>query len=243
MSDESYNYPASENVNDMMPAKTPKGWDMNDQKKQTVEEELQNSHTKHGMYASIPMVCRAEKCPFAEVCWVQQEGKTQKGTRCDLEVSMIVKNLDEYKESLEVDEKDRVDMGLIRELIDLDVQMHRAEMKLAIDGDFMPETVIGMSDKGDEITQPMLHKATDYKEKVSKKRHSILQLLHSTRKDKASDKAQAVDNPSTYASDLMRRWMENKQAESQGQTIEGEYEDVSPDEHHRLDDASKDDNQ
>lgn len=233
-----HNYPTSERVEDMMPARTPKGWDMNDEKKQTVEEELQNSHTKHGMYASIPMVCRAEACPFAEVCWVQQEGKTQRGTRCDLEVSMIVKNLDEYTEALDVDEKDKVDMGLIRELIDLDVQMHRAEMKLAIDGDFMPDTVIGMNDKGDEISQPMLHKATDYKEKVSKKRHSILQLLHSTRKDKASDKNQVMDNPSTYASQLMQRMEEMKKAQ-EGQTIDGEYEDVSPDEHHRLRDASE----
>lgn len=174
--------------------------------------------TKHGLYAAIPMVCKESDCPYAPVCPILKAGLTTLGERCVLEISLITKKYTEYMKELDIEEEDSVDLSLLKDLIDYDVQILRAENKMAVDGDFVKENVVGIGDDGAPIVQEQISNAANYKDKIQSKRNRTLELLNSTRKDKAGSKLTVTLDPSQYASKLM------KEAESQ-LTIDAEYEE------------------
>lgn len=110
------------------------------------------------------------------------------GSRCPLEIGLIMKRVDEYQKEFHVADNDVVDMSLIKDLVDYDVQLFRAENRIAMQGDFIEDVVVSVTDNGQEITAPQISKAAEYKEKIMTKKHKVLQLMHSTRSDKAGDR-------------------------------------------------------
>lgn len=181
----------------------PKAWRISDKGMQAIKTAVGMAQTKHGLYAAIPMLCKAEACPYASVCPLAEMGEAPKGERCPLEIAMILKRYEEYSMEFNIDENNVVDMGLVKDLIDYDIQMFRAENKIAVQGDFVEDVVITVTEGGEAITAPQLSKATEYKDKIMTKRLKILELMNSTRKDKAGDKLQISLDPSSYASQLM----------------------------------------
>lgn len=198
----------------------PSAWGSSDKLKTAVGIATQMGNVKHGMYAAIPIVCKGELCPYAKTCPLVEMNMAPVKERCPIEISQILQRFDAYTEELGIDTDNIVDMTLVKDLIDLDVQLNRADMKLAADGDFLQDIVVTVTENGDEITNPAIHKAVEYKEKLLKKRHDILQLLHSTRKDKAGDKITITMDPSSYASQLM----------AQAAAMQKNIIDVTPDE-------------
>lgn len=215
--------PRSENIESLLPSREelPTEWKVSERGMRALNAALSMAATKHGLYASIPMLCKADDCPYAEVCPLVEMEQAPHGERCPLEIARILKKYNDYTKELQIDEKNIVDMSLIKDLIDLDIQITRADNKLAIDGDFLQEQVVGISEQtGEAITNPAIHKAVEYKEKLLKKRHDTLQLLHSTRKDKAGDKLTVSLDPSTYAAQLMEK------AAKQRKIIDAEVSDA-----------------
>src|SRR5437764_927031 len=51
-------------------------------------EHLSPSKIKTGFLASIPMICRAEACPIAAQCPLQQQNIAPKGARCPFESAL-----------------------------------------------------------------------------------------------------------------------------------------------------------
>ena len=195
---------------DAMPAE----WKLSNTGMKAVNAAIAMAATKHGLYASIPMLCKADECPYAEVCPLIEMELAPHGERCPLEIARIIQKYEDYTRELHIDtEKGNIiDLTLIKDLIDLDIQITRADNKLAIDGDFIQDNVVGISEHtGEAITTPAIHKAVEYKDKLLKKRHDVLQLLHSTRKDKAGDKITVTLDPSTYAAKLMQQAAEMRQ--------------------------------
>lgn len=166
---------------------------------------------KHGLYAAIPIVCKAHACPYAATCPLLQMDMAPLGERCPIEISKILKGFETYSRELQIDEDNIVDMTLLKDLLDIEVQIDRANKKLANDADFIQDVVVTISEHGDEITQPQIHKAVDFKDKLIKQKQNILQLLHSTRKDKAGDKMTITLDPSTYAAQLMAEAAKQRQ--------------------------------
>lgn len=196
--------PKSEHIEDLMKVELPSAWGSSAKSKRAIEKSIKQSSVKHGLYASIPMVCRGERCAYKETCPLFIEQEHPEGERCPIEISQILTKFEQYTQELNIEDfSNIIDMTLIKDLIDLDVQLTRADNRLAIDGDFIQDVVITVTEDGDEITNPAIHKAVEYKEKLLKKRHDVLQLLNSTRKDKAGDKLQITLDPSTYAAQLM----------------------------------------
>lgn len=208
-----------ENLPLISQAKLPMEWQFSARGVQALTIASQMANIKHGLYASIPMLCKGADCPYAATCPLLAMELAPVAERCPLEVSKIMKRFEQYSEQLDIDDNNIVDMTLIKDLIDIDIQLIRADNKLAVDADFIQDVTVTITEHGDEITQPQIHKAVDYKDKLLKKRHDILGLLHSTRKDKAGDKLTITLDPSTYASQLM--------AQMQGKA-KGEIIDVSP---------------
>lgn len=202
--------PKSETLESLIPTREqlPAEWKISERGMEAISAAVSMARTKHGLYASIPLLCKAEECPYAEVCPLISMDLAPKGERCPLEISRILKKYDDYTNELGIDREEGnvIDLTLVKDLIDLDIQIIRADNKMAIDGDFIQEIVVGISEAtGEAITSPAIHKAIEYKEKLLKKRHDVLQLLHSTRKDKAGDKLTVAIDPSTYAAQLMQQ--------------------------------------
>lgn len=190
-------------VQSLTDVEMPRSWKLSDKGREAIQLAVGMSHTKHGLYASIPMLCKAEECPYAAVCPLVEMGKAPKGERCPLEIAMILKKYEEYSREFGIDDNNVVDMSLVKDLIDYDVQLFRAENKIAVQGDFVEDVVVTVTEGGEAITAPQLSKATEYKDKIMTKRFKILELMNSTRKDKAGDKMTIQLDPSSYASQLM----------------------------------------
>ena len=161
-------------------------------------------NTKHALYARAPMVCKGVDCPSYATCPLAQYDLTPEGERCPVEISALVDMFEKYCEELRVKEDDFVDMTLVRELVAIDVQLDRAADRLAAE-DFIQEVNVGVTESGRAIKKPEIHKAFEVQEKLMKRRHEILQLLNSTRKDKAGSKVTLAVDPSVQAAQLIAR--------------------------------------
>lgn len=201
----------------------PATWKVSNETRGMIAQSLEIYNTKHGLYAAIPMMCKGSECPYAEVCPLLEAGMDPKGSRCPLEIGLIMKRLEEYVNEFGIDEKNIVDMGLVKDLVDYDVQLFRAENKIALQGDFIEDVVVSVDENGREITAPRISQAAEYKEKIMTKKHKVLQLMHSTRSDKAGDKLTLTLDPSSYAAQLMAQVASNMKP---GQIFDGEFEDV-----------------
>lgn len=182
-------------------SKTPEFWEVDEK---NVESAKGVITSRYGLLASVPMICRGSKCPFYEACFIPRSER-KKGERCPIEVATILDRFERYVKQLNVEEDNIVDLSLIRELVDIEVQMVRADMKLAIDADFVEQVVAGIDQQGQAWHKPELHKAVDYKDRLRRERHRILDLLASTRKN--ASQHQHMD-PSTMAAVLMKKMQE-----------------------------------
>lgn len=199
-------------------AKVPSTWQMSERGMSAVRKSLALYRTEFGLYASIPMICKGEECIYAKLFPELHEGLSEAGERCPVEVAFIVSKYEAYSTELEIEEEDAVDMSILRDLIDYDVQIMRAENKMAVEGDFVKDVVVGVNDGGVPITQEQISKAAEYKDKIQVKRNKSLELLNSTRKDKAGTKLNLVMDPSSYAKSIL--------ATNQSLTVEGVFEDL-----------------
>lgn len=196
----------------------PSVWKLSDKGKEVVSRAIEINRTEYGLYASIPMVCKGEDCIYAQLYPELHDGLSESGERCPVEVAMIMTRYESYTNELDISEKDAVDMSILRDVIDCDIQIIRAENKMAVEGDFVKDVVVGVNDSGVPVTQEQISQAAQYKDKIQIKRNNALKLLNSTRKDKAGEKINVVMDPSTYATTLLQG--------AQGETIEGEFEEL-----------------
>lgn len=148
--------------------------------------------SKHGMFANIPLVCKGTECPFFETCLIDAKDRIV-GSRCLLEISAIMTRFEDYCKHFgievigdEIDSKDLVDVSMIRDIVDLEIQILRAESKIAINGDFMAKHIAQVDKKCNAYYEDIVHPASEYKDKLVDKRLKILGKLNATRKDKAA---------------------------------------------------------
>lgn len=148
--------------------------------------------SKHGMFANIPLVCKGNNCPYFETCLVDAKDRLE-GSRCLLEISAIITRFEEYCKHFgieadgdEINPKDLVDVSMIRDIVDLEIQILRAESKIAISGDFMAAHIAQVDKKCNAYYEDVIHPASEYKDKLVDKRLKILGKLNATRKDKAA---------------------------------------------------------
>lgn len=207
-------------VNSLTSVEMPSSWKLSDKGKEAIQLAVGMAKTKHGLYAAIPMLCKGNKCPYAKVCPLVDMGAAPEGERCSLEIAMILQKYEEYKDEFSIDERNIVDMNLTKDLIDCDIQIFRSENKMAVDGDFLEEFVITVTENGDEVKDNRISKAAEYKEKIQTKKHKILTMMNSTRKDKAGDKLTVQLDPSTYAATLMKQAADMS---SHGEIIDADF--------------------
>lgn len=185
----------------------PAGWGQSATNMDEVRKHRQSFNLKHGMFANVPMVCKGGDCPMSEVCTVAMQNRPV-GQRCPIEIAAIIDRYDKYCEQLGLTEQDYFDLSQVKDLVDIEVKLLRANGQLAISGNFIEQVVTGIDDQGNAHLRPELHKATEYEEKLLSRKSKILADLNATRKANKSDSS--VDDPSSFASSLMQRMKKAK---------------------------------
>ena len=147
---------------------------------------------KHGMFASVPIICGGYECPYFETCTIDPQLRI-KGSRCAMEISAIMARYEMWCEHFNIDlegtsilKEDMTDASLVRDLVDNEIQTLRAENKIALSGDFIGKTLKEVDRQGKAYYEDAVTPAAEYKMTLLDKRYKIMQLLNSTRKDKAS---------------------------------------------------------
>lgn len=182
--------------------------------------------TTHGMYASVPIICKAEACPYAESCELQRMEIAPFGEKCPMEIAAIEDLFERYCTDMKIDPSDpnqQVDAIMVKEVVDIDVNMLRCDKKMAISADFIIEQVVGMTEEGGSITRQELHPLTEFKEKLRNQKYKTLNLLNSTRKDKEGNKLTIQVDPSQRAAEMLKINNDMKEIESDEDAAERLY--------------------
>ena len=140
--------------------------------------------TKTGMFAKVPLYCKAEKCPYAETCLLLKSDLAPKGEPCPMETSHIEMRTEGYKQDYGLDTASFTDRVLMNQVIKLDILIDRCEALMSIEGTPVIEITAGVDEQGNEYTQPAVSKALEAHEKLVKRRNEIFKLMMGTRSDK-----------------------------------------------------------
>ena len=150
--------------------------------------------SKHGMFASVPIICKGPDCAYKDVCMVSP-GQRTVGHRCPMEIAAILSRYEQWCMHFEIntvqdaiDSKDLVDATLIKDLVNIEVQMLRAENKIALNGDIMADTLLDIDKKCQPYFGKIVSAETEFLMALQDKKIKILNQLNATRKDKAADK-------------------------------------------------------
>jgi len=162
-------------------------WQMSEQGKRAKAIDAHIRETQTGLYASIPIICQADECPFFDACHLAQMGEAPEGDRCAIEINTIEKLMEKYTEELDVDVDDMVDISIIRDVIDIDVSLMRINKNLAKNPEIVQDVIAGIGEDGTAYEQPEINKAYELQSKLMKQRRKLLRELHATRKEKAKD--------------------------------------------------------
>ena len=150
--------------------------------------------SKHGMFASVPIICKGPDCAYKDVCMVSQAQRIV-GQRCPMEIAAILSRYEQWCMHFEIntsndviDAKDLVDATLIKDLVNIEVQILRAENKIALNGDFMADTLLDVDKKCQPYFGKIVAPETEFLMTLQDRKIKILNQLNATRKDKAADK-------------------------------------------------------
>ena len=180
-------------------------WQLSEQGKRAKSIASKMHNTTHGLYASIPIICKSKECPYSDSCYLYNMGEEPYAEPCPIEVSTVEDLAQRYMEELEINPNDMVDISMVRDVIDMDISIMRCNKKLAADADIVQEVVAGVSEHGDEFTQPQIHKAYDLQLRLMRQRSQILDKLHATRKEKAKDDRSSSIDFTDYIKQLKNR--------------------------------------
>jgi hypothetical protein len=169
-------------------------WGLNPAIIQEINKSAMVRSSKHGMFASVPIMCKGVDCAYRETCTVDPANRVLK-QRCPMEIGAIVARFNYWCAHFGLDttgdtikEEEAVDASLIRDLVNWEVQMIRCENKIAISGDFMGKTLLDIDKKCKPYYGDIVSPETEHLMALQDKKIKILNQLNATRKDKAHDR-------------------------------------------------------
>ena len=143
--------------------------------------------TKTGMYAKIPIICKADSCPYAETCPLLAYDLAPLGEFCPIETAQIELRYEGYAKDFDLEYASFTDKAIVSEIINCDIMMERCKALMAKEGVPVVDVVAGISESGEVFTRPEVSKYWEAYEKAAKKRNEAYQLMMATRKDKKDD--------------------------------------------------------
>lgn len=160
--------------------------------------------TKTGMYARIPLVCKAEGCPYADTCSLLQYNLAPLGEPCPIETAQIELRYAGYEKDFDLTDSNTTftDKNLVLTLINDDIMLERCKALLNKDGVIVEDVFAGVSEQGEVFTKPEISKHWESYERVRKKRDEIYDLMMATRKNRKG-KEDEKDSLTSYIMDVV----------------------------------------
>ena len=143
--------------------------------------------TKTGMYAKIPLVCKADGCPYAETCSLLPYNLAPTGEPCPMETAQIELRYAGYEKDFDLEDASFVDKNLVISLINHDIMIERCRALLNKEGVIVEDVFAGVSEQGEVYTKPEISKYWEALERTERKRDSIYDLMLATRKNKKGE--------------------------------------------------------
>lgn len=200
---------------------------MSDKSRRAIDLAKRTRSKRYGMYAQIPVICKGSDCAYADTCVALMSDCAPVGEPCAVEIAIIETYFQQLVSELNVDPTQIVNLGLLKDVIEQEVIINRCNAILAKDGNIIQQIPIGSTPQGTIINAPQQHIALTVRENARKAKAQALQLLNSTPKDKAKTGGiTAIDN-STYASKILKAYME-LQERQKAKVIDVEAKSVPP---------------
>lgn len=174
----------------------PVEWDQ--EKKDKVAKLTGDARLTNSRVASIPMICRGSSCPISHRCPLYKEDLHPLNMSCPIESKMVAELMIGIMTELDVDPESIIEVGMVRDFVDQEIQQVRKQEMLAKE-DIIQETVVGVDDSGDVVTQPMLHLAVSWEDKIHKRKASLLKQLVATREARVNAGARVLDQATNMA--------------------------------------------
>lgn len=159
--------------------------------------------TKNGMYARIPLICKANRCPYADSCRLLKYDLAPLGEPCPKETAEIELRYAAYQKDYDLDNSSFTDKNLVSDLINYDIMLDRLRALLAKEEVLTVDVVSGISEQGEEYTHPEVSKTWEAYERVEKKRNNIYDLMLATRKSNKKDGGDGDKSITQILSEIM----------------------------------------
>ncbi len=199
-------------------------WRLPPQHVAQVKNTVETMNSRHGLFANVPIICKGESCPYLGTCTVPIMNLPT-GYRCPMEIGAIFSRFERYCEEFEVTEENAVDLGQIKQLVDLEVMIMRCDSKMALSADFIEETLKDVTKNGTPIYEKVVTQANQFKLTLLERHSRLLKDLNATRSSKKEAK---IDNDaSKVASIIMKRVQEvsSSLGVSSQDVLEVDYQD------------------
>jgi len=160
--------------------------------KSIVKDLVNIRNTKIGIMAATPIKCFNSRCPFDTVCPVSSDDRME-GQLCPVEVAAIIDRFEGLCLELGVNDTDYVDIGLIKDVVDIEIKILRIDRVFAKDGNVLKEYLKAVDNQGDEHMDKEPDKLFAIHNSLLDKKMKLLEKLNSTRKDKIEDMKKKKD--------------------------------------------------
>lgn len=175
--------------------------------------------SRNAIKSSNPLMCLGTKCYAAERCPVQKAGVAPISHACPIELMLMDQWEADYIDDLGVDKQSKIEIDLVRDMVESDLIDWRASHEIAKGGLF-DWNAVGMSEDGKPIYRKEEAVAIGIKLKFKARKDRIREDLMATRKMRAKFGLAKTIDPSKFASALQDRYNAIKSAEVIDEPVE-----------------------
>ena len=148
--------------------------------------------TKTGLYAKVPITCKADGCPYEKTCALLPYGLAPLGAKCPWETALIETRYAGYMQDYDLDTASFTDSTIVSELINIDIMLERTKSLMSAEETPITDVVAGMTESGEQFTRPEISKAYEIYERNLNRKERLLDMMMGTRKSKKGDKEQNI---------------------------------------------------
>ena len=148
--------------------------------------------TKTGLYAKVPITCKADGCPYEKTCALLPYGLAPLGEKCPWETALIETRYAGYMQDYDLDTASFTDSTIVSELINIDIMLERTKSLMSAEETPITDVVAGMTESGEQFTRPEISKAYEIYERNLNRKERLLDMMMGTKKKKKGDKEQNI---------------------------------------------------
>ena len=153
---------------------------------------------KHGLTATIPIVCTGNRCFAKDLCLFSKEQNYPLTRKCPFESIILNGRVKSWMEDLDVDHDNTAEMSLINELVECEILEHRVGIHLSGINDPEAATLLHTTiSESEHATMENLdiHPILEVRDRIHRRKQKILEALAASPREKYK-RAAALGNKS-----------------------------------------------